>query len=166
MSIMLWWCISAFLLYCSVLLKWERFIQMRMTHPEPVTNDDDFELLLSRSNFFQILFFVYLEVLCCNFYKSTWIEKKHRVKSPAQTENDPFCFFPSTKIEGHLQGGWGRMGLWKKNSHLDRAPLYITLLSMQWPPNNGTQKDTLLKVSFSCPLTWCGHVWVYYKVCS
>ena len=38
-------------------------------HPEPVTNDDEFELLLSRSKIFQKNIFVLLEVLCCNFYK-------------------------------------------------------------------------------------------------
>ena len=38
-------------------------------HPEPVTNDDEFELLLSRSKFFKNYFVVLIEVLCCNFYK-------------------------------------------------------------------------------------------------
>ena len=37
--------------------------------PEPVTNDDEFELLLSRSKFFKNYFVVLIEVLCCNFYK-------------------------------------------------------------------------------------------------
>ena len=39
------------------------------SHPEPVTNDDEFELLLSRSKFFKNYFVVLIEVLCCNFYK-------------------------------------------------------------------------------------------------
>ena len=47
-----------------------RAIEIGMkVHPEPVTNDDEFELLLSRSKIFQKNIFVLLEVLCCNFYK-------------------------------------------------------------------------------------------------
>ena len=38
-------------------------------HPEPMTYDDEFELLLSRSKFFKNYFVVLIEVLCCNFYK-------------------------------------------------------------------------------------------------
>ena len=67
-----------------------------------MTNDDEFELLLSRSKVFQKNIFVLLEVLCCNFYKLPKFlpfYKRKVEKSKGGNQKNFLSFLKASKIK-------------------------------------------------------------------